>query len=182
MVYWPLANIFTFQLAKETHKAILLHSVLVRFLLLRQNILTRSNMEKKVFTWLIFPCHSPYSRKSEGTDSSWNLEAWTSRDQGGTYLLTAHGLLNLLHYTTQEHLPTVVPHQSLIKKMPHRLAYRLFWCSFFPDDGKKAHALLPNFNDYFSMHRKLGKVIFTRFGHELSIITEKKHWKIFSNN
>lgn len=54
------------------------------------------------------------------------------------YCLAPSGLLSLLYYTTQDHLSSGadhgglgLPHQSLIKKMPHRLAHRPFDTDFF---------------------------------------------------
>lgn len=57
------------------------------------------------------------------------------------YWLAPSGLLSLLYYTTQDHLSSCgadhgglgLPHQPLIKKMPHRLAHRPFDTDlFFP--------------------------------------------------
>ena len=93
---------------------------------------------------LLFISESSQDRNSN-REGTWRQEPM-QRPQKGAYQLASYSLLSLLHYRTQDHQPRdgpahnrlapptmgwALPHQSLIKKMPCRLAYSLvLWRHF----------------------------------------------------
>jgi hypothetical protein len=81
--------------------------------------MTKSNLGRKGFICLPYP-------EAQSTDEGWGRNRCRDHE-GDTYWLAHQGLLSLLSFTTQDHQPRdapptmgrTLPHQSLIKKMPH---------------------------------------------------------------
>ena len=99
--------------------------------------MTDSSLGRKGFMWITHP-QSPSTEGSQGREGlkpGGNLEAGADAEamEDAAYWLVPHGLLSLLSYRTQDHQlrdgtthnGLVCPHQSLIIKMPCRLAYSL---------------------------------------------------------
>ena len=90
---------------------------------------------EKIHLSLQLSGHTPSLREVGAGTLCRNLEAGADTEamEGAAYWLVPHGLLSLLSYRTQDHSPGMtpptmnwaLPHQSLIKKMPYRLAYSL---------------------------------------------------------
>ena len=88
--------------------------------------------EERVHFSLQLSCHVPSLREVRaGTQAgTWRQEQRSWRNS--VYWLTTHGLLSLLSFTTQDHLPRVgtthselcTPATIIIRTTPHRVAYR----------------------------------------------------------
>lgn len=97
--------------------------------------------------------------KQEPRSRSWRRGHWRS----AAYCLAPPDLPGLLSYSTLHHQPrgdTAFPHQSSIKKIPHKpILWRHFlnWVLLFPDNSSLCHdnIKLTNISDSFCLH-KLG--------------------------
>lgn len=85
-------------------------------------------VEKSIYSLY---CYSLSEMEGKTQSRYWEAEAMENT--------APHGLLSLFSLTIQDHLPNggtvvwVLPHQSLVNKMPHKLAYRLIRCKCFPN-------------------------------------------------
>ena len=95
---------------------------------------------RKVFTWLTLPVplHSKSLQELKQA-GSWRQELWQRPWRPAAWWIASCGLLSFFSPTSYNQLPRddsahmawVLPHQSPVKKMSHRLAYRpVLWKHF----------------------------------------------------
>lgn len=130
------------------------HSILIGIPMLWLNTMNRSHLGENFSlprSW-----HTPSPREvGEGTQGR-NLEARTTAEAAKEHCLwlVHQAFLSLPFCTSRDHLPRVapltlswaLPHHSLVKKIPHRLAYGLVlgkhflsWSTPFPNEASLCH-------------------------------------------
>lgn len=102
------------------------------------NSMTKNIMEQKGFIWLTLAHHS--TLWNEVRTRTWRPDLKQRPWKNAACLLVHHGLLSLFCLTQPRTQPcpgvvppqvnSVIPHQSLIKEMCPRLAYRSIWGPF----------------------------------------------------